>query len=147
MPTGGSTAASKPSGPQRRILLSVRHQATSLVPLASSEHCPQMRIAQSSVTGWRSLIAGTVLCLASSAHSATTHFNSSEFIGFLLRLSPPTLLRTAHWRRRDFNAKDCSDITTSSKAYTSMQLSTDAFLTPVKTPNQTMQRIANRPYA
>ena len=37
--------------------------------------------------------------------SATTHFNSSEFIGFLLRLSPPTLLRIAHWRRRGFNAK------------------------------------------
>ena len=106
-----------------------------------------MRIAQSSVTGWRSLIAGTVLCLASSAHSATTHFNSSEFIGFLLRLSPPTLLRTAHWRRRGFNAKGYSDITTSSKAYTSMQLSMDAFLTPTETPNQAMQRTANRPYA
>jgi len=47
-----------------------------------------MRIAQSSVTGWRSLIAGTVLCLASSAHSATTHFNSSEFIGFCYAFLP-----------------------------------------------------------
>jgi hypothetical protein len=61
-----------------------------------------MHIAQSSVTGWRSLIAGTVLCLASSAHSATTHFNSSEFIGFLLRLSPPTLLRTAALEKAGF---------------------------------------------
>ena len=65
----------------------------------------------------------------------------------LLRLSPPTLLRTAHWRRRGFNAKGYSDITTSSKAYTSMQSSMDAFLTPTETPNQAMQRTANRPYA
>src|SRR6476620_4322909 len=135
MPTVGSTAASNPSAPQRRILLSARHQATSLVPSASSEHCRQMHIAQSSVTGWRSLIAGTVLCLASSAHSATTFFDSSEFIGFLLRLSPPTLLRTAHWRRRGFNAKGYSYITSSSKAYTSTQLSMDAFLTPMETLN------------
>src|SRR6266550_3293782 len=93
-----------------------------------------MHIAQSSVTGWRSLIAGTVLCLASSVHSATTHFKSSEFIGFLLRLSPPTLLHTAHWRRRGFNAKGYSDITTSSKAFTSMQLGMDASLPPRVTP-------------
>ena len=40
------------------------------------------------------------------------------------------------WRRRGFNAKGYSNITTSSKAYTSMQLSMDAFLTPPETPNQ-----------
>ena len=50
-------------------------------------------------------------------------------------------LRTAHWRRRGFNAKVYLDITTSSKAYTSMQLSMDAFLTLTETPNQSM---ANR---
>jgi len=77
-----------------------------------------------------------------SVHSATTHFKSSEFIGFLLRLSPPTLLRTAHWRRRGFNAKGYSDITTSSKAYTSMQLSMGAFLTPVEMPNRSMKPTA-----
>src|SRR5262245_7884553 len=103
-----------------------------------------MLIVLSSVTGWRSLIAGTVLCLASSAHSPTTHFNSSEFIGFLLHLSPPTLLRTAHWRKQVFNAKVYSDITTSSKAFTSMQLSMDAFLTPTKKPNQLLQPTAGR---
>jgi len=53
----------------------------------------------------------------------------------LLHLSPPTSLRTAHWRRQVFSAKVYSDITTSSKAFTSMQLSMDAFLTPTKTPN------------
>jgi hypothetical protein len=95
-----------------------------------------MLIVQSSVTGWHSLIAGAVLCLASSAHSATTHFKSSEFIGFLLRRSPQILLRTAHWRRQVFGAKGYSDITTLSKAFTSMQLSMDAFLTPMETPNQ-----------
>ena len=42
--------------------------------------------AEFSVTGWLSLIAGMASCLASSAHSATTHLNNSEFIGFLLRL-------------------------------------------------------------
>ena len=103
-----------------------------------------MLIVQSSVTGWRSLIAGAVLCLASSAHSATTHFKSSEFIGFLLRRSPRILLRTAHWRRQVFSAKGYSDITTSSKAFTSMQLSMDAFLTPIETPNQAIQRTAGR---
>ena len=72
---------------------------------APSEHCQQMLIVQNSVTGWRSLIAGMVLCLASSAHSVTTHFNSSEFIGFLLRRSPRISLRTAHWRRQVFGAK------------------------------------------
>src|SRR6266480_4049083 len=141
-PTGGSTAASTPSAPQRRISLSARHQDTLLARSASSEHCRQMLIVQSSVTGWRSLTGGTVLCLASSAHSATTHFSSSDFIGFLLHLSPPTLLRTAHWRRQVFSAKVCSDITTSSKAFTSMQLSMDAFLTPTKTPNQSMKPTA-----
>jgi hypothetical protein len=70
------------------------------------------------------------------------YFNSSDFIGFLLHLSPPTLLRTAHWRRQVFSAKVCSDITTSSKAYTSRQFSMDAFLTPTKTPNQSMKPTA-----
>jgi len=73
-----------------------------------------------------------------------THFKSSEFIGFLLRRSPRILLRTAHWRRQVFSAKGYSDITTSSKAFTSMQLSMDAFLTPMKTPNPAMQRTASR---
>ena len=101
---------------------------------------PPMRIAQSfGYVAARSLIAGTVLCLASSAQLQRLYaFNSSEFMRFLLRLSPPTLLRTAHWRRRGFNAKGYSDITTSSKAYISMQLSMDAFLTPMKTPYQSM---------
>jgi RimJ/RimL family protein N-acetyltransferase len=43
-----------------------------------------------------------------------------------------------------FSAKGYSDITTSSKAFTSMQLSMDAFLTPMETPNQAMQRTAGR---
>jgi hypothetical protein len=102
----------------------------------------QMLTARSSVTGWRSLTAGTVLCLASSAHSAATHFNTSEFIGFLLHLSPPTLLRTAHWRRQVFSAKAYSDTTTSSEAFTSMQLSMPAFLTPRERPNQSMKPTA-----
>jgi hypothetical protein len=121
---------------------SARHQATSLVPSASSEHSRQVLIVQRSVTGWRSLIAGTGLCLVSCAHSATTHFNSSDFIGFLLHPSPPTLHRTARWGRQVFSAKVCSNITTSSTAFASMQLSMDAFLTPTKTPNQLMKQTA-----
>ena len=136
-PTGGWTTASSPSAPQRRISLSACHQATSLVPSAWSEHCRQKLIVRSSVTGWRSPIAGVVLCLTPSAHSATTHFKSSEFIGCLLHLSPPTLLRTAHWRRQVFNAKVYSGITTSREAFISMQLSMDAFPTPIEAPNQT----------
>ena len=92
-PTGGWTTASSPSAPQRRILLCACHQATSLVPSVWSEHCRQKLIVRSSVTGWHSPIGGVVLCLARSAHSATTYFNNSEFIGFLLHLSPPTLHR------------------------------------------------------
>jgi hypothetical protein len=45
--------------PQLRISLSVRHQATSLVPSASLEHFRLMLIVQSSVTGWRGLIVGS----------------------------------------------------------------------------------------
>src|SRR5262249_17509683 len=98
-----------------------------------------MLIMRSSVTGWQSLIAGAVLCLAPFAHSATTHFGNSEFIGFLLRLSPPTLARTAHWRKQVFSAKVYSDITTSSKAFISTQLCMDTFLTPTQTPNHTLR--------
>jgi hypothetical protein len=64
---------------------------------------------------------------------------------FCYAVSPQILLRTAHWRRQVFSAKGYSDITTLSKAFTSMQLSMDAFLTPMETPNQAMQRTATRP--
>ena len=58
--------------------------------------------------------------------------NSSAFC-YAFLLQPCFAPRT--WRRRGFNAKGYSDITTSSKAYISMQLSMDAFLTPMETLN------------
>ena len=60
-------------------------------------------IVQSSGTGWRNLIAGAVLCLASSAHSATTHFkapNSSAFCyAVLLNLASHRALEKAGFQR------------------------------------------------
>jgi hypothetical protein len=64
-------------------------------------------------------LAGAVLswarsyALASSAHSATTHFKSSEFIGLLTLFSSNLASAPRTWRRQVFSAKGYSGIITS----------------------------------
>ena len=68
------------------------------------EHCRQVRIAQSSVTGWRSLMRARSYA-PRHPHIQRLCISTLRIHRLLLRLSSFNLLRTAHSRRRVFSVK------------------------------------------